>query len=103
MFLGDCISPDSSSGVRIYSHKVVDMINKIMKYDVDTYISSHEEPEDKLELHKYFKELKDLEKLTKGIAGIEEAIERFKNEYLRDPSEDEIDTLQCFINGNLKG
>lgn len=103
MFLGDCLSPDSSNGVRRYSHRVVEMINKIMKYDVEIYISSHDEPEDKTEIHKYFKELKDLERLTREIAGIEEAIERFKKEYQRDPDDDEIDTLQCFINGNLKG
>ena len=102
MFLGDCICPDSSRGGRRYSHKVVDMIDKIMKYDVDIYISSHDEPEDKIEIHKYFKELKDLEKLTREISGIDEAIERFKNEYLREPSADETETLQCFIDRNLK-
>jgi glyoxylase-like metal-dependent hydrolase (beta-lactamase superfamily II) len=102
MFLGDCISPDIKGGVHSYSHKVVDMINKIMNYDVDIYISSHDEPQDKEEIHKYFNELKDIEKLTRKIGNIDEATQCFKKTYLREPSEDEIDTLQCFINGNLK-
>lgn len=102
MFLGDCISPDFYSGLRSYSHKVVDMINKIMKYEVDTYISAHDKPIDKIELHQYFKELIEFEKLTKGITNIEAAMENFRKEYSREPSEDEADTLQCFVNGNLK-
>lgn len=102
MFLGDCISPDVKSGVHCYSHKVVDMINKIMKYDVDTYIASHDEPLDKKEIHKYFKELKEIEELTRKIVDMEVADECFNKKYLREPSDDEIDTLQCFINGNLK-
>ncbi|HYE10718.1 MAG TPA: MBL fold metallo-hydrolase [Patescibacteria group bacterium] len=102
MFLGDCISPDFYSGARSYSHKVVDMINKIMKYDVDIYIAAHDEPLDKEEVHQYFKELIETQKLTQDIVDMEEAVEAFKKEYLRSPSEDEIDTLQCFINGNCK-
>ncbi len=102
MFLGDCLSPDFCGGARSYSHKVIDMINKIKKYDVNTYIAAHDEPIDKDEIHQYFKELKEIEKLTREIVDIEMAIESFKNEYLRDPNADEIDTLQYFVNGNLK-
>jgi glyoxylase-like metal-dependent hydrolase (beta-lactamase superfamily II) len=102
MFLGDCMSPDFYSGARSYSHKVVDMINKITQYDVDTYIAAHDEPFEKEEVHQYFKELIAIENLTRDIANMEAAIEVFKKEYMRDPSEDEMDTLQCFVNGNLK-
>jgi glyoxylase-like metal-dependent hydrolase (beta-lactamase superfamily II) len=102
MFLGDCISPDVKNGAHSYSRKVVDMINEIMKYDVGTYIASHDEPVDKEEIHKYFTELKDIEELTRKIVSIEEATQCFKEKYLRAPSDDELDTLQCFINGNLK-
>lgn len=102
MFLGDCISPDLDNGSRSYSNKVVSMISKIIKYDVDTYISSHDEPLDKSEMHKYFKELNEIEKLTRKIVDIEEATQCIKQKYSREPSEDELDTLQCFINGNLK-
>lgn len=102
MFLGDCISPDFYSGPRSYSGKVISMIDKIMKYDVDTYICAHDEPIDKSEIHQYFKELGDLYRLTQGITSKEAAIKAFEAEYLREPSEDERDTIQCFINGNLK-
>lgn len=102
MFLGDCLSPNAYSGPRSYSHKVVDMMKKIMKYDVDTYIAAHEEPLGKEELHQYFKELKEIEKLTRGVVDIKVAMEGFRKEYLRNPSDDELDTLSCFVNGNLK-
>ena len=102
MFLGDCLSPDSHSGADSYSNKVVDMINKIMKYDVDIYITSHDEPVDKKEIHLYLKKFQEIEELTREIVDIAAATEVFKKEYQRNPSEDEMDTLQCFINGNLK-
>jgi glyoxylase-like metal-dependent hydrolase (beta-lactamase superfamily II) len=102
MFLGDCISPDSHKGPHSYSHKIIEMINKIMKYDVDTYIAAHDEPLDKEEVHQYFKELTEIEKLTRDIVDTQGAIEAFKREYSRNPSDDELDTILWFVNGNLK-
>lgn len=102
MFLGDCLSPDFYSGPKSYSSKVLEMANKIMQYDVEIFISSHDEPLSKEEVHQYLKELINIEKLTTGISSIDTAIKAFNAEYLREPNEDEIDTIQCFINGNLK-
>lgn len=102
MFLGDCISCDFYSGPKSYSYKVVDMINRIMKYDVELYISAHDEPIDKEELHGYFKELVELEQVTRGIVDMEQALEAFREKYSKEPTADEIDTLECFIEGNIK-
>lgn len=102
MFLGDCISPDLYTGPRSYSHKVVEMIDKIMKYDVDIYVAAHAEPLDKEELHQYFKELLEVAKITKGMTDKEAALEGFRKEFHREPNMDESETIEYFINGNIK-
>jgi glyoxylase-like metal-dependent hydrolase (beta-lactamase superfamily II) len=102
MFLGDSICPDIYSGPYSYSHKVLEMIDKIMKYDADTYIASHDEPMSKEELHQYFRELKEVEAVTRGITNKEAAVEGFVRQYNRMPSEYELETIECFINGNMK-
>lgn len=102
MFLGDCLSPDFYSGPRSYSHSVVDMIDRIMKYDVETYIAAHDEPLSKEEVHGYFRELRELEELTRGVLDVMEAIQSFRSKYGKEPSEDEIDTMEHYISGNHK-
>lgn len=102
MFLGDCLAPDFYSGPRSYSSKVTEMINRIMKYDVDIYVSAHDEPLSKEEVHQYFKELLEIGRIAQGVTDIETAVVNFKKEFVRTPSEDEMDTIQCYINGNNK-
>lgn len=102
MFLGDCLGSDLYSGPRSYSKKALEMIEKIMKYEVETYISSHDEPLDKEEVHGFFRELRELETLTREVTSLEEALEKFRLQYGKEPNEDEAETLLYFVNGNAK-
>jgi len=102
MFLGDCLSPDLYSGLRSYSDKALEMLRRIMQYDAEIYIAAHDEPFGKGEMHQFFQELMRVEKTTRGVMNSEEAVERFRQEYRREPNEDEAETIQYFINGNMK-
>lgn len=103
MFLGDCISPDIYSGD--YSHdrnELSILIDKLKKYDVNYYLTSHYHPETYEELWAYLNELIMLGDMVDNEVSIDKVKTRFQEKYKRIPNEEETTMIGYFINGNIK-
>jgi glyoxylase-like metal-dependent hydrolase (beta-lactamase superfamily II) len=103
MFLGDCICPDLYSGDRSFDRiKLANLLDKITKYDVDYYVTSHHEPETYEELWGYLNELKAIGDMVGDELLMEKAKTIFKENKNREPNEDETIMIGYFISGNIK-
>jgi glyoxylase-like metal-dependent hydrolase (beta-lactamase superfamily II) len=103
MFLGDCLCQDFYSGDWSYDRdELHTLIEKIRKYDVDYYVTSHHRPETNEELWTYLTELRDLGE----IVGDETDWNKIKDVFIKTKAEsldeEKLDTMQYFVNGNKK-
>ncbi|MDN7243544.1 MBL fold metallo-hydrolase [Planococcus sp. N028] len=103
LFLGDCISPDFYSGDWSYDRKELQILfDKIRKYEVDYYLSSHNEPETHAELWDELNGLTELGDIVGDGVSLESAAARFKEKKNKAPNEEERTLMEYFINGNKK-
>ncbi len=101
MFLGDCIYGRRFNGLYGYDKQILfAMMDKIDEYDVDYYIISHETIWMRKDIYDFRKLLEDTGNIAGDGTSIKEAIKRFKEKFGRDPSEDEVFYIECFINVN---
>lgn len=104
MFLGDCLSPDFYSGEWSYdSHELRGLLEKISKYKVDYYVTSHNEPETYDELWSYLNMLEEIGDIVGSEISISSVKVRYQEKKSKIPNEEEISLMEYFINGNKKG
>lgn len=101
LFLGDSIYPDIFSTKRNYTvEKTLNLLEKLEKYDAETYILSHWKPITKSEYLQEANLLKNVAQYTKDYAGNYVTIkEKLEHELGRNLNEDELETIEYFVNG----
>ncbi|WP_033543385.1 MBL fold metallo-hydrolase [Planococcus sp. CAU13] len=103
LFLGDCLSPDFYSGDWSYDRNELQLLlSKIRKYEVDYYISSHDDPETPDKLWGYLDKLQDIGEIAGTELSLSAAKSRFEEIKHREPDAEETELLEYFINGNKK-
>lgn len=103
MFLGDCLSPDFYSGEWSYdSRELHRLLEKISKYEVAYYVTSHNEPETYKELWEYLNMLKEIGEIVGTEISIISVKVRYQEKKNKTPNEEEINIIEYFINGNKK-
>jgi trehalose utilization protein len=77
-------------------------LDKINKYDVDYYVTSHNEPETYEQLWEYLNELKAIGEMVGDEVSMDKVKAIFKGKRNRMPNEDETIMIGYFISGNIK-
>ena len=101
MFLGDCVYNTRIDGKLAYDReKLFAMMDKIEKYPGDHYVISHEPLWDRKEIVELWGQLKN----TSGVVGEDTSLETAKGNFIqsmkREPTEDEKNFLDYFVNWN---
>lgn len=98
LFLGDCMYPDLGGKYTVQA--VLDLLEKLDRYDADCYVLSHEMPLSRNEYLEYSGLLKLLCSITVEAEG---ELHRILQEYTRrvgkEPGEIELEAIHCFVNG----
>jgi glyoxylase-like metal-dependent hydrolase (beta-lactamase superfamily II) len=105
LFLNDCIYPDIFSPKRKYTVKrTLELIQQLETFDAETYILSHWKAITKAEFLEEMKLLKSIAQLTGKWEGNAENIQKGYKEMLnRDLNQDELETIEYFVNGYEMG
>ncbi|MEK7016585.1 MBL fold metallo-hydrolase [Bacillus sp. FSL R9-9410] len=101
LFLGDCIYADIFSAKRNYTTKrTFKLIQELEKFDAETYILSHGTAINRDEFSQEIHLLKTVGTYTETHKGDEEKIKAaYKQELDRELNEDELETIEYFVNG----
>lgn len=101
LFLADCIYANMYAPRNNYTvSNTVKLLDVIDTFDTETYILSHWKPVSKSEYSQEAKTLRSVAKLTEKFKGKNEAItEAYRESVGRELNEDEIETIQFFVNG----
>ncbi|MFB5249364.1 MBL fold metallo-hydrolase [Bacillus cereus] len=101
LFLGDCIYADIFSTKRNYTTKrTFKLIQELEKFDAETYILSHGTAINRDEFSQEIHLLKTVGTYTETHKGDEEKIKAaYKQELDRELNEDELETIEYFVNG----
>jgi len=101
LFLGDSIYPDIFSKKRNYTiERTLALLDELEKFDADTYILSHWKPISKEEFRSEVQLLKRSAELCFQFNGdLKKITEEYKSETGRDLNEDELETIEFFVNG----
>ncbi|MDM5329891.1 MBL fold metallo-hydrolase [Neobacillus sp. CF12] len=103
MFLGDCIYQDFYSGEWSYDlDELVILLDKIKKYDVDTYITGHQNPQSHEEMWRFFDDLTSIGKIVDKEVSLDKAVAPFTEVRKESPTEEQLEYIQNFVNGNQK-
>jgi glyoxylase-like metal-dependent hydrolase (beta-lactamase superfamily II) len=101
LFLADSIYPDIFSAKDNYTVEGTrDLLRKIEVFDADTYILSHSGIISKKEFQDQANLLRSIGDLTQKHGGDSKLmIEEFRKEVNRDLTEEELETIEYFVNG----
>ncbi|TYR81249.1 MBL fold metallo-hydrolase [Priestia megaterium] len=103
LFLGDCLCPDLYSGEWSYDYKDLNRLLQLVKpYDVEYYVSSHQNPQTDQELWNDVNELCEMGKFVGDEKSVESAVKRFRMERNAGPTEQQMEDITFFVNGNQK-
>lgn len=103
MFLGDCLSEDFYSGDWSYDKDTLKaMIDKIKKYDANTYVMSHCMPQSKEHVLGFLDKLMSMGELTQDEVETHKVVDKFIMKNKRLPEMDEVYYITTFVNGNRK-
>lgn len=103
MFLGDCIYQDFYSGEWSYDRKELSiLLNKIKKYDVNCYVTGHQDPKNSEEMWSFFENLILIGEIVDSEVSFEKAVARFNKIQKIKPNQEQLEYIQNFVNGNLK-
>ena len=103
MFLGDCIYQDFYSGEWSYDRKELSiLLNKIKKYDVNCYVTGHQDPKNSEEMWSFFENLISIGEIVDSEVSFEKAVARFNKIQKIKPNQEQLEYIQNFVNGNLK-
>jgi glyoxylase-like metal-dependent hydrolase (beta-lactamase superfamily II) len=101
LFLGYSIYPDIFSKKRNYTiERTLALLEELEKFDADTYILSHWKPISKEEFRSEARLLRRSAELCSQCNGdLKKITEEYKSETGRELSEDELETIEFFVNG----
>jgi glyoxylase-like metal-dependent hydrolase (beta-lactamase superfamily II) len=103
MFLGDCIYQDFYSGEWSYDlDELVILLDKIKKYDVDTYVTGHQNPKSREEMWKFFDDLTSIGEIVDREVSLDKALTTFTEVRKKNPNEEQREYIQNFVSGNRK-
>jgi glyoxylase-like metal-dependent hydrolase (beta-lactamase superfamily II) len=101
LFLGDCIYPDIFSKKENYTIKeTLNLLDQLEQFDADTYVLSHWKPISKQEFVQEVTMLRSIARYTDLFQGDHQQIVcEYQKQVGRDLTEDELLTIDDFING----
>ncbi|KQL19849.1 MBL fold metallo-hydrolase [Cytobacillus solani] len=101
LFLADAIYANLYSSKRNHTVKsTLQLLDMIDQFDAETYILSHWKPVSKQEYQQEANLLRGIARLTEQFAGRkEEIVSAYQAHIKRDLNEDELETIEYFING----
>lgn len=101
LFLADAIYANLYSSKRNHTVKrTLQLLDEVDQFDADIYILSHWKPVSKQEYQQEANLLRNIAKLTEQFTGRYEAIVKaYKEQVERELNEDELETIEYFING----
>jgi glyoxylase-like metal-dependent hydrolase (beta-lactamase superfamily II) len=103
MFLGDCIYQDFYSGEWSYDlNELIILLDKIKKYDVNCYVTGHQDPKTHEEMWNFFDDLLNIGDIVDNEVSFDKAITRFNEVQKIKPNVEQLDFIQNFVNGNRK-
>jgi glyoxylase-like metal-dependent hydrolase (beta-lactamase superfamily II) len=103
MFLGDCLYQDFYSGNWSYGlEELTQLLDKIKKYDTEWYVLGHQDPKSHEEMWAFLDDLTSIGEIVGQEVSLEKALARFNEVRKTNPSEEQLEFIQNFINGNLK-
>ncbi|MEH7011523.1 MBL fold metallo-hydrolase [Neobacillus niacini] len=103
MFLGDCIYQDFYSGEWSYDKdELIILLDKIKKYDVNYYVTGHQNPKTYEEMWGFLDDLTSIGEIVGKEVILDKAVTRFKEIRKTIPNEEELEYIQNFISGNQK-
>lgn len=103
IFLGDCIYQDFYSGEWSYDlNELTILIDKIKKYDVDYYVTGHQDPKTYAEMWSFLDELTHIGEIVDKEADLNKAVSRFNEVKKTMPNEEQLEYVQNFVAGNQK-
>lgn len=103
MFLADCLYQDFYSGDWSYDlHQFKTLVEKIKQYEVNTYVLGHQDPHSPEELWKFLDEIISIGEIVGDEMDLEEAITKFTDVRKSNPTEEQREFIENFINGNQK-
>jgi glyoxylase-like metal-dependent hydrolase (beta-lactamase superfamily II) len=103
MFLGDCIYQDFYSGEWSYDkNELIILLDKIKKYDVNCYVTGHQEPKTHEEMWNFLDDLLNIGEIVDTLVSLDEAVARFNAVRQIKPNEEQLGFIQNFVNGNRK-
>ena len=78
------------------------LLDKIKKYDVNCYVTGHQDPKTHEEMWNYFDDLTSIGEIVGNEVSFDKAVTRFNEERKTTPNEEQLENIQNFVNGNLK-
>jgi glyoxylase-like metal-dependent hydrolase (beta-lactamase superfamily II) len=103
LFIGDCRYPAYYSGESSFSMgKVIPLYEKLLSYDAEYYVDSHEKYTTKAEMRKWYDELKSVGNLVGQATDIETVVEKHKKLFGKKPGGRKLYLIKHFIAGNKK-
>ncbi|MFC2947015.1 MBL fold metallo-hydrolase [Virgibacillus sediminis] len=103
MFLGDCIYQDFYSGEWSYDlDKLSLLVSKIRKYEVDCYVTGHQDPKNHKEMQSFLDDLLSIGEMVGQEVIVDEAVARFTEVRETKPTEEQLEFIQNFVIGNQK-
>lgn len=103
MFLGDCIYQDFYSGAWSYDqNELTILLDKIKKYEVNYYVTGHQDPKTHAEMWTFLDELTRIGEIVGKEIALEKAVTRFNEVRKAVPNEEQLEYIENFVNGNQK-
>lgn len=103
LFLGDCIYQDFYSGDWSYDLNEFNiLVEKIKKYDVDCYVTGHQDPKTHEEMWRFFDELISIGKIVGDEVSLDKAVILFQEARQTMPNEEQLEFIQNFVSGSQK-
>ncbi|WP_066154626.1 MBL fold metallo-hydrolase [Halalkalibacter krulwichiae] len=103
MFLGDCIYQDFYSGDWSYDQQQLTiLLEKIKKYEVEHYVTGHQDPKTHDEMWSFFDDLTSIGEMVGEETDLHQAVTKFHEVRKAPPTEEQLEYIENFISGNRK-
>ncbi|WP_136607412.1 MBL fold metallo-hydrolase [Paenibacillus dokdonensis] len=103
MFLGDCIYQDFYSGEWSYDqNELTILLDKIKKYDVNVYLTGHQDPKTHAEMWSLMDDLSSIGEIVGRETALDSAVAKFNEIRSIMPNEEQLEYIQNFVCGNQK-
>lgn len=104
LFTGDCIYPDLYSEPNVYTMETfAALVERLFAFGAEWFVDSHKEPLTREAMRRRCDEFMELGRLAGSDTETPSVVEKYKAKFGREPDEDDLWLLECFIAGNRKG